>query len=175
MTRTKRRYLLKGLVLSNPSLEVKAKVSSLNKNQKTHHKHKRIHIIMKILTIIIITRIIRANPEVTDPMEDKIQDISLEVKIFVVEVKEIRIHTKVNTKTMAIKATITKVIEDSIILQYYVHDDEYQMDQYGPPCTLCGGYNHSLKHCFKGEHDINDIMEKMNINDHQSQSSGLYS
>ena len=49
------------------------------------------------------------------------------------------------------------------------------MDQYGPPCTLCGGYNHSPKHCFKGEHNINDIMEKMNINGHQSQSSGLYS
>ena len=31
------------------------------------------------------------------------------------------------------------------------------------------------KHCFKGEHDINDIMGKMNINGHQSQSSGLYS
>ena len=31
------------------------------------------------------------------------------------------------------------------------------------------------KHCFKGEHDINDIMEKMNISGHQSQSSGLYS
>ena len=59
--------------------------------------------------------------------------------------------------------------------QYYVHDDEYQTDQYGPQCTLCCGYNHSPKHCFKGEHDINDIMEKMNINGHQSQSSGLYS
>ena len=31
------------------------------------------------------------------------------------------------------------------------------------------------KHCFKGEHDINDVMEKMNINGHQSQSSSLYS
>ena len=59
--------------------------------------------------------------------------------------------------------------------QYYVHDDEYQMDQYGPPCALCGGYNHSPKHCFQGEHDINDVMEKMNINSHQSQSGGLYS
>ena len=39
----------------------------------------------------------------------------------------------------------------------------------------CGGYNHSPKHCFKGEHDINDIMEKMNISGHQSQQSGLYS
>ena len=35
---------------------------------------------------------------------------------FTVEVKEIRIHTKVNIKTMAIKATIPRVIEDSIIL-----------------------------------------------------------
>ena len=59
--------------------------------------------------------------------------------------------------------------------QYYVHDDKYQMDQYGPPCGLCGGYNHSPKHCFKGEYDINDIMEKMNNNGHQTQSSGLYS
>ena len=63
--------------------------------------------------------------------------------------------------------------------QYYVHDehndDEYQTGQYGLPCALCGGYNHSPKHCLKGEHDINDIMEKMNINGHQSQSSGLYS
>ena len=61
-------------------------------------------------------RIIGANPEVTDPIEDKIQDIPLEVKIFAVEVKEIRIHTKVNIKMMAVKATITRVIKDSIIL-----------------------------------------------------------
>ena len=29
----------------------------------------------------------------------------------------------------------------------------------------------SPKQCFKGEHDINDIMEKMNISGHQSQQS----
>ena len=52
---------------------------------------------------------------------------------------------------------------------------EYQTDQYGLPCALCGGYNHSPKYCVKGEHDINDIMEKMNISGHQSQSSSLYS
>ena len=61
-------------------------------------------------------RIIGANPEVADPIEDKIQDVPLEVKIFMVEVKEIRIHTKVNIKMTAIKATITTVIKDSIIL-----------------------------------------------------------
>ena len=61
-------------------------------------------------------RIKGANLEVTDPKEDKIQDVPLEVKIFTVEVKEIRIHTKVNIKMMAVKATITRVIKDSIIL-----------------------------------------------------------
>ena len=45
--------------------------------------------------------------------------------------------------------------------QYYTHDDGSQFEQYGPPCTLCGGFNHSPKHCFKGEHDINNLMEKM--------------
>ena len=58
--------------------------------------------------------------------------------------------------------------------QYYGHDDDQQYEQYGPACTLCGGYNHSPRHCFKREHDINNIMEKMNINGHQSQQSGLY-
>ena len=43
-----------------------------------------------------------------------------------------------------------------------------------PPCSLCGGFNHSPKHCYKGEHDINNIMEKMSINPHQSQQNNLY-
>ena len=42
------------------------------------------------------------------------------------------------------------------------------MEQYGPPCSLCGGFNHSPKHCYKGEHDINNIMEKMSINPHNN-------
>ena len=56
--------------------------------------------------------------------------------------------------------------------QYYTHDQ--QPEQYGPPCSLCGGFNHSPKHCYKGEHDINNITEKMSINPHQSQQSNLY-
>ena len=56
--------------------------------------------------------------------------------------------------------------------QYYTHDQ--QSEQYGPPCSLCGGFNHSPKHCYKIEHDINNIMEKMSINPHQSQQSNLY-
>ena len=46
--------------------------------------------------------------------------------------------------------------------------------QYGPPCSLCSCYNHSPKHCYKGEHDINNIMEKMSINPHQQQQGNLY-
>ena len=56
--------------------------------------------------------------------------------------------------------------------QYYTHDQ--QSEQYGPPCSLCGRFNHSPRHCYKGEHDINNIMEKMCINPHQSQQSNLY-
>ena len=42
----------------------------------------------------------------------------------------------------------------------------YAVDLTIPPstCSLCGGFNHSPKHCYKGEHDINNIMEKMSIN-----------
>ena len=56
--------------------------------------------------------------------------------------------------------------------QYYTHDPE--PEQYGPACSLCGSFNHSPKHCYKGEHDTNNIMEKMSINNHQSQQSNLY-
>ena len=56
--------------------------------------------------------------------------------------------------------------------QYYTHDQ--QSEQYGSPCSLCGGFNHSPMHCYKGEHDISNIMEKMSINPHQSQQSNLY-
>ena len=56
--------------------------------------------------------------------------------------------------------------------QYYTHD--LQPEQCGPPCSLCSGFNHSPKHCYKGEHDINNIMEKMSINPYQSQQNNLY-
>ena len=65
-------------------------------------------------------RIIGANPEVIDPIEDKIQNIPLEVRISVTEVKEIRTHTKANIKMMAIKVIITRVIKDFIIIHVEV-------------------------------------------------------
>ena len=61
-------------------------------------------------------RIIEVNPEAIDPIEAEIQDVPLEAKIYMAEVKETRTHTKANIKMMAIKATITRVTEDFIII-----------------------------------------------------------
>ena len=71
---------------------------------------------MKILTTTTIIRITEVNPEAVDPIEAKIQDVPLEAKISVAEVKETRTRTKANIKLMAIKAIITRVIEDFIII-----------------------------------------------------------
>ena len=60
-------------------------------------------------------RIIEGNLEVIDPIEAKMQDVPLEAKISMAEVKETRTHTEANIKMMAIKAIITRVIVDSII------------------------------------------------------------
>ena len=58
--------------------------------------------------------------------------------------------------------------------QYYTHDDGTEFEQYGPPCALCGGFNHSPKHCFKGEHDINNLMEKMSLGSNNQHQNGLH-
>ena len=65
-------------------------------------------------------RIIGDSPEVTDPIEDKIQDAPLEVKISVADAKDIRTHTKVNIKMTVIKAIITRITKDSIIIHIEV-------------------------------------------------------
>ena len=153
-------------------------------------------------------RIIEVNPEAIDLREDNILDNFSEVKIPMVEVNVVKIHTKANIKVIT-KVIITKAIvvyitthveiinkvtimanleaEVMVVAEVITTDVAMagliikaittintisimvmmmSMDQYGPPCALCGGYNHSPKHCFKGEHDINDIMEKMNISGH---------
>ena len=60
-------------------------------------------------------QIIEVNLEDIGLTEDKIQVNFSEVKICEVEVNAIKIHTKANTKTTAIKVIITKVIEVYII------------------------------------------------------------
>ena len=60
-------------------------------------------------------KIIEANLEDVDLTGAKIQVDFSEVKIHVAEVNKIRIHTKANINTMAIKVTIIKAIEVHII------------------------------------------------------------
>ena len=73
-------------------------------------------------------RIIEVNPEAIDPIEAKIQDVPLEAKISMAEVKETRTHTKANIKMMAIKAIITRVIEDFIIIHIEISLKVIAMD-----------------------------------------------
>ena len=69
------------------------------------------------------------------------------------------------------------ITEDITIINtiiYYDHDDGSQFEQYGPPCTLCDGFNHSPKHCFKEEHDINNLRKKMSLGSSNQHQNGLY-
>ena len=119
----------KGACSKQPKPRGGGKVNNLNKNQKIHHhKHKTINTIMRILTTITTMRIIEVNPEAVDPIEAKIQDIPLEAKISVAEVNETRIHTKANIKMTAIKAIITRVIEDFIIIHIEISLKVIAMD-----------------------------------------------
>ena len=55
-------------------------------------------------------RITEVNPEAIDPIEAKLLDNFSEVKFLVVEANVIKIHIKVNTKVIIIKAITTKVL-----------------------------------------------------------------
>ena len=68
-----------------------------------------------IVTITTTMKIIEVNLKDVYLTEDKIQVNFSEVKIHMVEVNAIKIHTKVNIKTTAIKVIITKVIKVYII------------------------------------------------------------
>ena len=41
-----------------------------------------------------------------------------------------------------------------------------------PPASR--GFNHSPKHCFMGEHDINNLMEKMSLGSNNQHQNGSY-
>ena len=70
---------------------------------------------MMILIITTTMKIIEVNLENIVITEAKIQVYFSEVKVPVVEVNTIKIHTKANIKTIAVKVIITKVIEVYII------------------------------------------------------------
>ena len=87
-----------------------------------------INITMRMLTTITIMRITEVNPGAVDPIEAKIQDIPLEVKISVAEVKDTRAHIKANIKMMDIKAIITRVIKDFITIHVEISLKVIAMD-----------------------------------------------
>ena len=76
-----------------------------------------------------------------------------------------------NSEDAAVEGPIIRIAMEHISISI-THNP--QPEQYGPPCSLCSGFNHSPKHYYKGEHDINNIMEKMSINPHQSKQNNLY-
>ena len=99
-----------------------------------------------------------------------INPIFREIKQIATEAEAMAMDLSILEDAVMVGPIIRIVIEHISIS--IMHDP--QPEQYGPPCSLCGGFNHSPKHCYKGEHDINNIMEKMSINPHQSQQSNLY-
>ena len=62
------------------------------------YRYKRTNILMKILIITTTMRIIEVNQEAIDLTEAKILDDFSEVKICVVEVNVVKIHTKANIR-----------------------------------------------------------------------------
>ena len=71
---------------------------------------------------------------------------------------------------------ITHMVMDSSSnnMVHHVLFAEVSIKQYGPPCALCSGFNHSPKHCFKGKHDINNLVEKMSLGSSNQHQNGLY-
>ena len=72
-------------------------------------------------------KIIEVNLEDIDLTEAKIQVNSSEVKMCVAEVNAIKIHTKANIKTIAIKVIITEAIEVYIITHVEIPNREIIM------------------------------------------------
>ena len=74
---------------------------------------------------------------------------------------------------VVVATTSDPVVEEEVIIEtmivintiniIYIHDDGSQVEKYGPLFTLCSGFNHFPKHCFKEEHDINNLIEKMSL------------
>ena len=64
----------------------------------------------------------------------------------------LEVRLTINTNNIMLMMIMIKLLSNMVVHALYVAD----------------------KHCYKVEHDINDIMEKMSINTHQAQQSGLY-
>ena len=74
-------------------------------------------------------------------------------------------------ETITDLTAMKEAIIRAIIITNTINITHMMMD---PPCTLCGGFNHSSKHCFKGEHDINNLIEKISLGTSNQHQNGLY-
>ena len=101
---------------------------------------------------------------ITNPISREIKQIAIEA--------EARAMDLSNSEDAAMEGPVIRIAMEciSISMPHMTHNQNnmalpavYAADLIIPP-----------KHCYKGEHDINNIMEKMSINPHQSQQNNLY-
>ena len=104
------------------------------------------------------------NTTIVNPIFREIKQIAIEAKAMAVDLS--------NSEDTVMEGPIIRIAMECIStsITHMTHNQNNMV----PPCSLCSGFNHSPKHCYKGEHDINNIMEKMSINPHQSQQNNLY-
>ena len=102
--------LLKGPDQSNLKLEAEVKANSHNKNQNPfQYRYKRTNTLVMIPIIITTMRIIDIKPEAIDLIEATILDNFSEVKIHMVEVDAVKIHTKANIRVIITKAIMVYI------------------------------------------------------------------
>ena len=101
---------------------------------------------------------------IINPIFREIKQIAIEAEAMAMDLS--------NLEDTAMEGPIIRIAMEhiSISITHMTHNQ----NNMAPPCSLCSRFNHSPKHCYKGEHDINNIMEKMSINPHQSQQNNLY-
>ena len=92
-----------------------------------------------------------------------------ETKQIAIEAEARAVHLS-NLEDVAMEDPAIKIAMECISIKHMTHNQSnmalpavYAVDLLIPP-----------KHCYKGEHDISNIMEKMSINPHQSQQNNLY-
>ena len=100
---------------------------------------------------------------ITKPIFREIKQIATEAEAMAVDLS--------NSEDVAVEGPIIKIAMEriSISITHMTHNQSnmalpvvYAVDLITP------------LHCYKGKHDINNIMEKMSINPHQSQQNNLY-
>ena len=102
---------------------------------------------------------------IVNPIFREIKQVAIEAEAMAVDLS--------NSEDAVMEGPIIRIAMERISISI-THMTHNQNNMAPPPCSLCGRFNHSPKHCYKGEHDINNIMEKMSINPHQSQQNNLY-